>query len=164
MDNLLLADSENWNFLSSQADGKGGTSFDSSSGPKENIGRSKDAKIVIVDDDPMIKRLFTVALKRAGFNVVNSLDDGKELIEFISDLKPEEELKRPDVVLLDWTMPNLDGLETAKTLRAGFPTLKIVMVSAYALPNEAKGYFDAHLRKPVSLDDLLTTVSRVIGS
>lgn len=158
----------------------------SSTGPnpgRRNAGQSEEAKahhsrnhtefssaltsegapnIIVVDDDREISALFTRILKKAGCNVSKSFSRGKELLDYL-----EEEVNAssplPDVVLLDFRMPGLDGLETAKRLRERYPKLKLVLISAYEPPGEGKGYFDAYLNKPVSINELVNTVSVLLG-
>lgn len=127
-------------------------------------GRSETPNIIVVDDESQIVKLFTMVLRGAGYNVRKSFSNGKDLIEFIAKIRPaDKKALWPDAVILDYRMPVLDGMETAKLLRASYPTIKIIMISAYELPVESKGYFDSRLEKPVSGTQLLETISSVLG-
>jgi CheY-like chemotaxis protein len=74
---------------------------------------------------------------------------------------------RPDVVLMDVSMPVMDGLEAARRLRAEAEDLRIIALTADGGTEISKRVKDAgcdyFLRKPVSPDDLLTHIDRVLG-
>lgn len=125
-------------------------------------------RIAIAEDMSSLAELFKLTLTRAGFNVLKLFSNGAELIDYLSLLKidalTEDDPRVPDVVILDWRMPILDGTETAKILRVNFPRIKIIMVSAYELPKEASGYFDAYLNKPTTGTQLTRALAEVLGS
>ena len=75
----------------------------------EGVGAAS-APIVLVDDDPDILRLLSLTLRPEGFRLL-SASDGEAALEMAR-------AERPDLVLLDWTMPERDGLEVRRALRA----------------------------------------------
>ena len=79
--------------------------------------------ILIVDDLAFIKLVLKDLIVEAGFRVVGEGSNGEEAIELYQDT-------RPDVVLLDITMPKMDGLTALKQILALDPDAKIIMVSA----------------------------------
>ena len=79
--------------------------------------------ILIVDDLAFIKLVLKDLIVEAGFRVVGEGSNGEEAIELYQDT-------RPDVVLLDITMPKMDGLTALKKILALDPDAKIIMVSA----------------------------------
>ncbi len=79
--------------------------------------------ILIVDDLAFIKLVLKDLIIEAGFRVVGEGSNGEEAIELYQDT-------RPDVVLLDITMPKMDGLTALKKILALDPDAKIIMVSA----------------------------------
>ena len=85
--------------------------------------------ILIVDDEPMIRYLLQYLLSMDGFQVSEACD-GMEALGKV-------EQQRPDLVLLDYMMPNMDGLATCKQLRSRPETanLPIIMLSANAMPS-----------------------------
>ena len=97
-------------------------------------------------------------MSKSGFEV-HSFSNGKELLESVSKLSSSEE---PSVIVIDHHMPILNGLETAKLLRTIKPHLKIVLASAYQVPNESKGYYDKLLKKPFSKEELLDAISSIV--
>lgn len=59
--------------------------------------------VVLAEDDPDIRLVARLALKKAGYRVT-AVTNGRELLERVAE-------ERPDVVLLDWMMPEMDGAE-----------------------------------------------------
>jgi DNA-binding response OmpR family regulator len=114
------------------------------------------ARVLVVDDDPMIRHLITVNLELEGFDVAHA-DDGESCLAAV-------ELLRPDVIVLDVAMPLLDGLATAARLRADPSTsgIKIVMVSARAQQTDIRrgleAGVDVYLTKPFDPDVLIRAV------
>jgi|SRR5579875_398623 len=124
-------------------------------------------RIVVVDDEPHIAKLFTIFLTKAGFNNTKTFSNGKEFLEQVANSRANvgatDEL-RPDIVILDYRMPGLDGMETAKRLRSLCPRTKIIIITGYELPKESEGLFDAYLNKPISANQLILTVSSLVAS
>lgn len=80
-------------------------------------------KVMIVDDDPVVRLLVSRMARHAGLEIVGQASDGREGIALAVEL-------RPDVVILDLAMPVLGGLEALPTLRAAVPDAEIVVVSS----------------------------------
>lgn len=76
--------------------------------------------VMLAEDDPDIRLVSRLALKRAGFRVTATAN-GRELLERVA-------LDRPDVILLDYMMPELDGAETCARLKADPATKDIPVV------------------------------------
>ena len=76
--------------------------------------------VVLAEDDPDIQLVARLALKRAGFTV-RVVGNGQEALDAIHQ-------EPPDVVLLDWMMPELDGPETCRRLKADPATAAIPIV------------------------------------
>jgi len=105
--------------------------------------------ILIVDDSPIITRKLTMMVELLGYRVVKTAATGKEAIAAYKAC-------RPDVVTMDITMPDMDGIEATRAIMREFPDAKIVMVTSHgqekmvldALKAGAKGYvlkpFDGH--------------------
>ena len=114
-------------------------------------------RVLVVDDNKVIRQLIRVNLELEGFEVVTAAD-GAECLEIVHSV-------RPDVVTLDLVMPRLDGVRTASLLRADPRTRRIgiVMVSA-GLPDGANGPggVDAFLAKPFEPAVLVETVRRLM--
>jgi CheY-like chemotaxis protein len=116
-------------------------------------------RVLVVDDNKVIRQLIRVNLELEGFEVVTAAD-GAECLEIVHSVQP-------DVITLDVVMPRLDGVRTAARLRADPRTcgMAIVMVSAGSLPEGAggPGGVDAYVGKPFEPGYLVETVRRLIG-
>ena len=86
--------------------------------------------VLLAEDDPDIQLVARLSLKRAGFTVT-VVSNGQEALDTIRR-------QPPDVVLLDWMMPELDGLETCRRLKADPETAKIPVVFLTAKSQEAE--------------------------
>lgn len=108
--------------------------------------------VLVVEDDDALRRVLELRLGMLGYDVT-SCANGLEAIELCL-----EQSRCFDVVVLDWRMPMMDGLETAKRLRADDRTRDwpIVCVTAEisAADVQAAGVFDYHLGKPFTRDQL----------
>ena len=115
--------------------------------------------IVLVDDlaqtRDSIKKLFSF---ESGFEVIGEASNGLEGVEIVKELKP-------DIVLMDIKMPDMDGIETARILTQTIPTTGIIMMSV--MNDEEHRQLSklagarAFLSKPVTFDDLFDTIRQV---
>jgi two-component system chemotaxis response regulator CheY len=80
-------------------------------------------KVLIVDDAAFMRMMLRDILAKNGFEVVGEADNGKVAVQMYNDLKP-------DVVTMDITMPEMDGIAAVKEIKAADPGAKVVMVSA----------------------------------
>jgi CheY-like chemotaxis protein len=114
--------------------------------------------ILVVDDEPGIVAVLITVLEDAGHRAAGAADGH----EALSRLK----VSKPDLMLLDVEMPALDGGETLRALKADprLSTLPVLMMSGIPesmVKRRCRGY-DAFLRKPFSLDELLETVAALL--
>lgn len=120
----------------------------------------KKLKFFIVDDDPDIIKILAKFLKTEGFIVSHSTSSVSALPEIIQ--------QKPDCVLLDIMMPEMDGLELCKQLRSdrGLDVMKIVMVSAKAYESDRKRAIsfgaDGYIIKPVKRQKFIDQLQRII--
>jgi two-component system chemotaxis response regulator CheY len=80
-------------------------------------------KVLIVDDAAFMRMMLRDILSKNGFEVVGEADNGRVAVQMYNDLKP-------DVVTMDITMPEMDGIAAVKEIKAADPAAKVVMVSA----------------------------------
>ena len=86
--------------------------------------------VILAEDDPDIQLVARLSLKRAGFTV-RVVGNGKEALDAIREQKP-------DVVLLDWMMPELDGPETCRQLKSDPATSAIPVIFLTAKSQESE--------------------------
>jgi two-component system chemotaxis response regulator CheY len=79
--------------------------------------------VLIADDLKFIKLVLRELVEKAGFRVIGEASDGREAVELYQN-------KRPDVVLMDITMPKMDGLAALKQILKLDPGAKVIMCSA----------------------------------
>ncbi|MBB4660987.1 two-component system chemotaxis response regulator CheY [Conexibacter arvalis] len=87
------------------------------------------ARVLVVDDAAFMRKMLTDALSNGGHEVVGEAGNGVEAIQRFQELRPE-------LITLDITMPEKDGLEALREIMAIDPSAKVVMCSA--LGQEAK--------------------------
>lgn len=118
-------------------------------------------RVLLCDDSGVILALLEKRLKDQGFEVVGKAKDGNDCIAKYNSLKP-------DLLLLDITMPNKDGRETLEEIIADNPAAKIIMVSAILDEEVQKGCLQAGAKAFISkgdissVDDFKTKVLPVI--
>ncbi len=81
------------------------------------------ASVLIVDDSRTSRRILRDILERAGYEIVGETINGKEGVEQYDRLLP-------DIVTMDITMPEMDGIEALKQIRKAHPKAKVVMITA----------------------------------
>ncbi|MFB7290039.1 response regulator [Actinacidiphila glaucinigra] len=117
-------------------------------------------RVLVVDDNKVIRQLIRVNLELEGFEVVTAAD-GAECLDVVQQV-------RPDVVTLDVVMPRLDGIRTAARLRSDPRTrdVRIAVVSACTqaeVESAVAAGVDAFLGKPFEPGELIRVVRRLVG-
>jgi two-component system KDP operon response regulator KdpE len=113
--------------------------------------------VLVADDEPRITKLVSIALSEEGFRVVTA-SGGEDAL-----LKAEE--VRPDIVLLDIVMPDLDGIEVMRQLRERRPIPVILLTAKGSTADKAKGLdlgADDYIAKPFHPDELSARVRAVL--
>lgn len=120
----------------------------------------KDMKIVVVDDSPFSVAMISKILADKGFEVVGSANSLPEAVEAVTTLKP-------DIVTMDMTMPDADGLECTKVIREIDPNLKVIIISSMMdeeiLRKAKKAKVSGYIQKPVDGDDLSLLIRRIMA-
>lgn len=116
-------------------------------------------RVLVVDDNKVIRQLIRVNLELEGFEVVTAAD-GVECLDLVHEV-------RPDVITLDVVMPRLDGVQTAARLRADPRTghLPVAVISActpYEVDSGSAAGVDAFLAKPFEPSELVRMVRRLV--
>jgi CheY-like chemotaxis protein len=87
-------------------------------------------KLLLAEDEPDVQLIARLSLKKAGFTVV-TVGNGREVLERVGT-------EQPDVILLDWMMPDMDGFETCKRLKADPATGHIPVIFLTARVQETE--------------------------
>ncbi|RMF91222.1 MAG: response regulator [Methanobacteriota archaeon] len=118
-------------------------------------------RIMFVDDEPDIMYLVKKILEKEGYQV-DSVYTGQECIERAGK-------ERPDLILLDIMMPDIDGWEVSRTLKSKEETrdIPIVMLTIRTSENSVEksfdyAYADAHIGKPINTTEMLNTIRWVL--
>src|SRR5438552_2151335 len=116
------------------------------------------ARIVVVEDEPAIRRGVTDLLRAAGYEVLEAADGDAGLRESVR--------RGVDIVLLDLLLPRLDGLEVLAELRKIRPTLPVIILTARGTEDDRvrglKMGADDYVIKPFSARELLARVEAVL--
>jgi DNA-binding NarL/FixJ family response regulator len=89
------------------------------------IPRKHGKAVLIVDDNPAIRRELKSLFLSDGFSICGEAGNGKEAVDLARKLTP-------DLIILDLSMPVMNGLEAAPQLRVVFPTAPIILLTMYA--------------------------------
>lgn|GEM_PF-81335 len=118
------------------------------------------ATILVIDDQPGIRRLLTEVLQDEGYNVITAAN-GYEGIQVAAEIKP-------NVILMDMKMPGMDGIETLKELKRQGQGDRVIMMTAYGeldMVNEAKeAGMSEYITKPFDIILLCRIIEDHIGS
>ena len=118
-------------------------------------------RVLVVDDDEVIRRLIAVNLQLEGFDVETAVD-GQDCLERVAEIDP-------DVITLDVMMPRLDGWETAVQLRKSPETahIKVVLITARAQEDDknhgSRVGADAYLTKPFDPNEMIRVIRELAG-
>lgn len=125
----------------------------------------KNIKFLVVDDMSTMRRIVRTILKELGFDNVEEAEDGNDALNKLR-------LTKFDFVISDWNMPNLDGLEMLKAIRAdeNLKTLPVMLVTAEAkkenIIEAAKAGASGYVVKPFTaavLEEKLTKIFEKAG-
>ncbi len=122
----------------------------------------KNVKILVVDDANAMRVIITQMLNEAGFEEIIEAKDGKDAIS-----KLEEE--KPDLIISDWNMPNMGGLELLKWVRSNEKYRDIPFIMATAQGDKSKEEQvrkekgNSHVAKPFESVQLIRTIKEVLG-
>ncbi len=122
----------------------------------ENVGR-ETFKILVVDDEETVREMLVTYLETEGYDV-GTADSGVTALQVIEEFKPQ-------VVLLDIRMPDMDGLQCLRLIMKQNPDIAVVMMSGFVSEKIARktleiGAFD-YINKPISLEHLMRILQLV---
>ena len=112
-------------------------------------------KILIAEDNALLRGVLRDALEEAGMDVVGEASDGAEAVV-------SAERAHPDVVVMDMRMPNVDGIEATERISRSPWAMPVVVLSAYDEPQMIEAALNAGaascLKKGVGLDELIDAI------
>lgn len=118
------------------------------------------AKILLVDDAAFMRMMLKNTLSQAGYTDLVEAEDGVKAVEVYT-------AEKPDLVFMDITMPNKDGLETLKEIKAMDPGATVVMCSAMGqetmVMDSIKSGAKDFIVKPFKPERVLSTVKKILG-
>ena len=118
------------------------------------------ARILVVDDAAFMRMMIKDILTKNGYNVVGEAENGAKAVEKYAETKP-------DLVLMDITMPEMDGIQALKKIKEADPKATVIMCSAMgqqamvieSIQSGAKDF----IVKPFQADRVLEAVKKVVG-
>ncbi len=115
--------------------------------------------VLIVDDSALVTKIIGAALAQLGHRVAGTASTG---VAALSSYK----ICNPDVVLMDFTMPDMDGITATEKITKAYPDARIIMITSHpedrvlaqALKAGAKGF----IRKPFSVEKLRASLDEIV--
>jgi two-component system cell cycle response regulator DivK len=119
------------------------------------------AKILLVEDNEMNRDMLSRRLKKRGYDVLIAVD-GQEGLEMTKS-------ERPELILMDMSLPVIDGWEATRRIKADpeLQSIPVVALTAHAMADDRERALeagcDAYETKPVELPSLLATMNNLLG-
>ena len=124
-----------------------------------NVGtKEKKKTVLIVDDTKFMRSKLRNILECGNFKIAGEAEDGQQAVSMFERLKP-------DVVTMDITMPNMDGISSLKEIKKQRPEAKVIMISALGLKEQVRDSLVAEasdfILKPFVPEEVLEVISRI---
>lgn len=121
------------------------------------------ARILIIEDDKIMKRMLNKKLGEAGYDTIEA-SNGTEAIALLSK-------ENVDLIITDIFMPEMDGIELIQALLKNTPDVKIIAISAGGITNEPNIYLESALAhgaikgfvKPINFSEFISTVQEILN-
>ncbi|MCY6370431.1 response regulator [Clostridium ganghwense] len=118
------------------------------------------ARVLIVDDAAFMRMMIKDILEKNGFEIVGEASNGLKAVELYKS-------EKPDVVTMDITMPDMDGIEAVKAIKEFDPAAKIIMCSAMGQQTMVMDAIRSGARdfivKPFQAERVLEAIRKAIG-
>ena len=111
--------------------------------------------ILLVDDEPTLRRIVRIVLEHAGFRVIDAADGDEALHRF------DECVAAVELVVTDLSMPGMNGRELTNRLKARAPALKVLLMSGD--PDDSESDSEHWIQKPFEPSELADKVRRLLG-
>ena len=112
-------------------------------------------RLMLADDHRMLREGLRRSLSEDGFDVIGEASDGEEAVRLAGDL-------RPDVILMDVTMPDVDGVEATRRIRRLYPDIQVVMLTMHAdqsvISEALRAGASGYLVKDCSIEEIAAAI------
>src|SRR5260221_2198703 len=126
--------------------------------PSSNGRGQPDARLLVVEDEPNILELLSASLRYAGFEVVTAAAG--------TDAVQAAQRHRPDLIVLDVMLPDMDGFDVVRRMRGGAARIPVVFLTARAsTEDKIRGLTlggDDYVTKPFSLEEVIARIRAVL--
>src|SRR5690348_8556404 len=126
--------------------------------PSSDGRKRHDARLLVVEDEPNILELLAASLRYAGFEVITA-SAGTEAVQAAGR-------HRPDLIVLDVMLPDMDGFDVIRRLRGGGTRIPVVFLTARdAMEDKVRGLTlggDDYVTKPFSLEEVIARIRAVL--
>ena len=126
--------------------------------PANDVRKRADARLLVVEDEPNILELLSASLRYAGFEVITAAA-GSEAVQ-------AAQRHRPDLIVLDVMLPDMDGFDVIRRLRGGGTRIPVVFLTARdSTEDKIRGLTlggDDYVTKPFSLEEVIARIRAVL--
>lgn len=116
-------------------------------------------RLMLADDHQMLRQGLRRSMEEEGFDVVGEAGDGDEAVALAGEIQP-------DVVLMDVTMPDVDGVEATRRIRSQWPNIRVVMLTMHAdqdvIASAIRSGASGYLVKDCSTDEIAEAVRQAV--
>ncbi|MGA2199600.1 MAG: response regulator transcription factor [Nitrososphaerales archaeon] len=120
---------------------------------------SGKTSIAIVENELNLISIYSYVVKNLGFNPIFIAREGEEIVRAIADGRAS-----PDVIIMDYRLPGMNGIETAKRILERRPATKVIVASADdSVRDESISLGFSFLQKPFSLETFAERIRRVVS-
>lgn len=112
--------------------------------------------ILIVEDEPLVQRVFRLVLERSGYELMFA-DNGEQGLQKMKE-------NAPDLIVTDIMMPIMDGQEMIRRIKEdnSLSEIPVIVTSAVPLDFDLRDFVEAYFPKPVSLEELETLIHEIL--
>jgi len=126
---------------------------------KKGARGSGKASIAIVENELNLISIYSYGVKELGFKPVFIAREGEEILKAVADGRTS-----PDVIIMDYRLPGMNGIETAKRILENRPATRVIVASADdSIRDESISLGFSFLQKPFSLETFAKRIRRVVS-
>jgi two-component system chemotaxis response regulator CheY len=125
-------------------------------------GRKSEGLVLVVDDEPDVRKVVRITLEKSGYDVVEA-EDGKKAI---AEIKENENSLLLNLIITDIRMPNRDGIDVFNYYRKEWPSIPVIVLTGFPDLDMAKAMLQQgvvdYLVKPVEAEKLRASVAKAL--